>query len=507
MGNTEKHRDTPGDFVGQVSHTFEWLITAFILAFVFRAFIMEAFRIPTGSMADTLMGNHYQVRCTQCGYGYEYGFRPQEYGLPRNTVPQGIVEEDVSRCPSCGYYQRVGGTMPVAKGDRILVLKSIYQFFEPKRWDVVVFKNPQEPSINYIKRLIGKPGETVEIIDGDIYIDGEIARKPPKIQQELWQVVYNDDYTPVRPRNGSFNGNTWKRPFNFDSSAWKQVSGRPNRFELDTEPGQSFDSLTYQTDAGNDFRVAYAYNDIDKYEHHPFCSDIKIDYYFERESPKARIGAAVSKYDTVYLGWYDSVSGEIVIAEKRQGQGIVKLRSKPVSQLPEGPVKFEFATVDHLLLLEVGNEKLRYDHGKSPDALGERNKARQPEVSVIGQGRLSVSHTSIYKDIYYTSRNSYRNDGEGFAVEGNPFTLGEDQFFVLGDNSPNSEDGRWWDGKGIGNNGKMYRAGTVPRDYLVGKALFVYWPNGFKPFEGFRLNIIPDVGKMRFIYGGSEESI
>jgi hypothetical protein len=306
---------------------------------------------------------------------------------------------------------------------------------------------------------------------------------------------------------GSFNGHTWRRPFNFASSAWDQVPGRPNKFKLETEPGQSFDSLRYQTDEGNNFRVAYSYNDVDGYERHPFCSDLKVDYYFQQESRKVRIGAAVEKYDTIYLGWFDSVSGEIIIAEKKQGKGIVKLASKPVSKLPEGLARFEFASVDHLLLLKVGNEKLRYDHGRSPDSLGERNRTHQPEVSIIGQGSVSVSHTAIYKDIYYTSRNSYRNGDAGFATEGNPITLKEDQFFVLGDNSPNSEDGRWWSGKGLGNNGKMYRAGTVPREYLVGKALFVYWPNGFKPFKGFKLNLIPDVGKMRFIYGGSAESL
>ena len=47
------------DRAAEVANTFEWLITAFILAFVFRAFVMEAFRIPTGSMADTLKGGDY----------------------------------------------------------------------------------------------------------------------------------------------------------------------------------------------------------------------------------------------------------------------------------------------------------------------------------------------------------------------------------------------------------------------------------------------------------------
>ncbi|MHC4069372.1 MAG: S26 family signal peptidase, partial [Planctomycetota bacterium] len=84
---------------------------------------------------------------------------------------------------------------------------------------------------------------------------------------------------------------------------------------------------------------------------------------------------------------------------------------------------------------------------------------------------------------------------------------GRDEFFVLGDNSPNSEDGRWWGLKGKGNNGHFYRAGIVPRDYLVGKALFVYWPSGFRVSEKLPLRVIPNVGQMRFIYGGSERDL
>ena len=143
----------------EIADTFEWLITAFILAFVFRVFVMEAFRIPTGSMADTLKGAHFRLRCRKCGYKYEYGFVPRNYRLPEDTVPRGSVPLPRTRCPSCGYYPPSGLTMPVANGDRILVLKCLYQFFEPKRWDVIVFKNPPEPEINYIKRLVGLPGK------------------------------------------------------------------------------------------------------------------------------------------------------------------------------------------------------------------------------------------------------------------------------------------------------------------------------------------------------------
>lgn len=188
---SEKRKDR----VVEVANVFEWLITAFILAFVFRAFVMEAFRIPTGSMADTLKGAHFRLRCGQCGYKYEYGYIPRV----EDTIPAGGANLPPTRCPSCGHYSLAEGVWPVSNGDRILVLKCIYQFLEPKQWDVIVFRNPLSPRVNYIKRLVGRPGETIEIIDGDVYINGQISRKPPNVQDELWMPVYDNDYQPVGP--------------------------------------------------------------------------------------------------------------------------------------------------------------------------------------------------------------------------------------------------------------------------------------------------------------------
>ncbi len=61
-------------------------------------------------------------------------------------MPPGTVQIfQQTRCPSCGFYMPAGEEVPVANGDRILVLKCVYQFVDPKRWDVVVFKNPHQP--------------------------------------------------------------------------------------------------------------------------------------------------------------------------------------------------------------------------------------------------------------------------------------------------------------------------------------------------------------------------
>ena len=105
-------------------------------------------------MVDTLHGAHFRLRCRQCAYQFDYGFLPERYKLRANSVPgvNVVVLPQNPRCPSCGFYLYPDQKMPVIKGDRIFVAKCVYQFTKPKRWDVVVFKNPTEPSINYIKR-------------------------------------------------------------------------------------------------------------------------------------------------------------------------------------------------------------------------------------------------------------------------------------------------------------------------------------------------------------------
>jgi len=490
----------------EIAGTLESLIITFALVLAWRAFVMEAYRIPTGSMAETLMGAHFFLRCSQCGYKYDYGFVPERYGLPQDVIPRGSVREVTSRCPNCGHYQPAGGTMPIANGDRILVLKCIYQFFEPKQWDIVVFKDPRDPAINLIKRLVGRQGETVEIIDGDVYIDGRISRKPPRVQNEMWMPVYDNDYQPARPREGLFNGHPWQLPFkNIANSKWETGKGGAAQFRL-TSPIGEIHTLIYDSSLGNDFRATYAYNDVGGNSYLPYCSDLMMRFYAASSGLDGIIGIGLSKYQTHYKAWVD-YSGQMVIAKVSQGTETV-LDSKTLDTPALGkPVLVKFANVDHQLIFEFGGEKLVYDLGRSPDEAGPRETNVEPQVKIFGCGQLTLSHIGVFRDVHYTSRKFANSGDSGRAIEGNPLTLGKDEFFMLGDNSPNSEDGRWWDHAGRGNNNVSYRKGIVPRDYLVGKALFVYWPGGFKPFAKFPIAAIPNVGRMRFIYGGSDKKL
>ena len=489
---SEKRKDR----AAEVANIFEWLITAFILAFVFRAFVMEAFRIPTGSMADTLKGAHFRLRCGQCGYKYEYGYIPRV----EDTIPAGGANLPPTRCPSCGHYSLAEGVWPVSNGDRILVLKCIYQFLEPKQWDVIVFRNPLSPRVNYIKRLVGRPGETVEIIDGDVYINGQISRKPPNVQDELWMSVYDNDYQPVGPDQRSFNSHKWQQPFNTANSGWVVASPL---FQLDT-PADQVHTMTYDASIGNDFKATYAYDDVRYYNDLPYCSDLMVRFFISSTNSQGRVGIALSKYETTYEAWID-LTGEMTIAKTEKGgkaTDLVRMGPVPISK----SALVKFANVDHQLIFQFGSKKLVYDLGRGPEDAGQIKPDIPPQVKICGSGKLTLSHIAILRDIHYTEVKSIRSGEPGRATQGNPFTLAKDEFFVLGDNSPNSEDSRWWDRRGMANWGLSYRQGIVPRDYLVGKALFVYWPSGFRPFAGSRFAVIPNVGGMRFIYGGSSKS-
>jgi len=199
-----------------VRETIESVVIAFVLAFLFRTFDAEAFVIPTGSMAPTLMGRHKDLVCPKCGYPFQVSASEEvESGgallvNPKTGRLDGSLNQVVQcMCPMCRYTidvgpdNALGESYPSYKGDRILVGKFPYQFNGPERWDVAVFKFPGGAKTNYIKRIVGLPNETIHIEHGDLFVermnnDDEtettIARKPPKKLLAMLQPVYDNRY-------------------------------------------------------------------------------------------------------------------------------------------------------------------------------------------------------------------------------------------------------------------------------------------------------------------------
>lgn len=473
-----------------VVNTVEWLLVALILALVFRAFGVEAFQIPTGSMAETLKGAHYHLRCVRCGYAYDVGGDTSLYNRPQ--------------CSSCGYYQPTAAIGRQQNGDRIFVLKSIYQYTAPKRWDVVVFKNPTDPIINYIKRLIALPGETVQIIDGDVFINGQIQRKPAKVQNELWMPIYENDYQPFSA--ASLAGQTavsdalnrsWQQPFDNEpntDSRWNLNANGPAVFVLDDDPRRDH-WLIYNPANGNNFHSAYAYNSDMLRRAQPVCTDLMMRFYVRPES-NGCVGASLEKQDVHYIGRVDFAG--MLFLERRQGEQTTELARMPFGPTADNRLMyFEFANVDHRLVLRYGRHRLSLDLPVRPVQV--KNNHVQPEVRLMGRGHVQVSHLGLFRDTYYISQGTLR------ANEDDPFELQAGEFFVCGDNSPNSLDARLWsvEGKGITNQ-PTYRMGIVPMEYMMGKAFLVYWSDAYSPMPNM-LPMIPNIDRLKVIYGGSDE--
>ncbi|MCI0360638.1 MAG: S26 family signal peptidase, partial [Planctomycetaceae bacterium] len=184
--------------------TIESIAMAVILALLFRGFVAEAFVIPTGSMAPTLQGRHKDVQCPKCDYWYQTSASAEE-----NETQLTDQHVYTTTCPICRYTQTLD---PLHKpndgsfsGDRIIVGKFCYDLAEPRRWDVIVFKFPGGALQNYIKRLIGLPGEKVWIVGGNIHTCGleepdealKIARKPPHKLDAMLQIVDDTDHIPA----------------------------------------------------------------------------------------------------------------------------------------------------------------------------------------------------------------------------------------------------------------------------------------------------------------------
>ncbi|MDD4889966.1 MAG: signal peptidase I [Phycisphaerae bacterium] len=131
-------------------------------ALILRAKVLESFIVSAGSMHPTIRGPHIQTTCPKCKFQFDAPLAVEWHDLRRAPVV----------CPQCHDLFDAKGRG--ASADRFMV----YKLDKPKRWDIVAFRNPLNQRENYIKRLVGLPGETVEIANGEVVINGRPEPKP-----------------------------------------------------------------------------------------------------------------------------------------------------------------------------------------------------------------------------------------------------------------------------------------------------------------------------------------
>ena len=176
----------PAPAQGMLALMREWfdaLIIAFILAMFIRVFLIELFKIPTGSMTPTLIGGRVSwLDYNQDGKTdlilYQKGQAPL---LFLNNGKRLIAQGRANLSPGSHPY--------VVQSDRILVNKFAYWFHSPRRGDIVVFKVPRRiwkaDKPIYIKRLVGEPGDVLSFsLDGRLIANGHRVDEPPFFQTQ-----------------------------------------------------------------------------------------------------------------------------------------------------------------------------------------------------------------------------------------------------------------------------------------------------------------------------------
>ncbi len=169
-----------------------------VAVLLFRTFAAEGYMISTGSMAPHLLGYHKRVVCPACQHAFAFG-------MAYDTDTGGPAEmpgRTHAVCPNCGQSGIDVTDIPRNHGDQLLVFKPAYALQPPRRWEVAVFRNPFCPTEAYVKRVVGLPGEAVQLIDGDVYADGVLCRKDWSAQKQLRILVHQQGKTTdgVPPR-------------------------------------------------------------------------------------------------------------------------------------------------------------------------------------------------------------------------------------------------------------------------------------------------------------------
>ncbi|MFM7292514.1 MAG: signal peptidase I [Planctomycetia bacterium] len=587
----------PGDVVrnplGYGRETVESIVIAFTLALLFRAFEAEAFVIPTGSMAPTLMGRHKDLVCEECGRDFRVGCSAEEDDQSQslraelsrleaelaalkaneNDAALGLQQREETRrrietlesdrgsiaqlrsrlagklvpaakCPNCGYgtrlVQGVGGRLrydpryPSFSGDRILVNKFAYDFTEPKRWDVVVFKYPEEAKTNYIKRLVGLPGETVSIAGGDIWTSrGDaapaIVRKPADTLRAMLQCVHDSRYVSAQLEKAGWPmcWTDWSPRRRGEAGRWTTAdAGRS--FSVSGRAAEEPATLRYRhfLPAAEDWEAARKGESLAEHAKPSLVDDFQPynaiatrshwvgDLGLEMECATTGQDGGSLAIDLVEAGaahrcTFDLATGEATLSIAGSDLDAAPPRARtPVRGT--GSWQILFANVDDELSLFVDGRRIAFDRPTAwarsiGAAVRDRPTPGPDEPSdlapvgiTVARADVRVSSLRVLRDTYYIGAIDVGNrPGEILEEDRLEFPLAADQFFVLGDNSAASKDSRLW-----------LECHHVDRGLLIGKAVAIFWPHAVPASWSvpvsiggmeLRLPSWPNFGRMRFV--------
>ncbi len=557
-----------------VTETMMSLIMSFVLAMTARGFIIEGFVIPTGSMAPTLMGQHVRWSSPQTGWEYaidangylgRWQLAAQELNKLNGRLSaikdpeqrKTIRNRDLKRALIARWDPMFGLTDPVerstpepiqpipANGDRVIVLKSLYPFSSPERFNVVVFKNPTDPvgpTQNFIKRLVGLPEEQLVVVDGDVFtgpLEGSpeslrVVRKPEFVQRAVWQPVYDSSFVPVElvRWEESSQISWWGAPFMPQAGDWKIGTDRTWRTTSDQPAALSWNHDEWPITDFNMYNVNRLPNaSVPPFSRDPFpISDIRIAGVVEPIDGREFAGTRLVMTTRGLLFEWSVKSGALELRMSRESDGSELSSISTPFDVSRSAFEIDCWQVDQKMWLFI-NGTLELELPFNDWSPEERFQASYPDTTVetyltnptlprpagpqidwyFDGGVEAIRNVRVDRDLFYRptmldsanqrSQNGPFVRGLGFGSDfRTPGRLERGQHLMFGDNSAASRDGRIWgrphplSAQYTGDDAPF----IVPQDMLIGKAFSVYWPAPLS-FPGTDSRWVPNFGKLRFI--------
>ncbi len=396
-----------------------WLVHGFLVPLI----------VASNSMAPAIRGPHRAWQCQECGHVFVCSLE----SLP---APGAAVV-----CPNCGAKNDPAAGVD-RLGDRLFVDRSAFLWRSPRRFETVVFRCPDEARSLCVKRVLGLPGEIIQIQAGDVLVDGVMASKNAAQAQEMAVAVHE-----VPPLDGR-----WQSLSNWQAREGHFIHAgplhQPSAFSGRNKPKKPLDWLVYhhrrRAAASRELEPSAVLDESPSDQNESRQCDPVVDLAVACELQTSgqgdvalRVRSGVDDIDVRI----DLETGEGELSQNGQPSALVNASAEPFSRF----ALLELMVVDHRAVVLL-NHKVLTDYEYEPTATSNPAAAGlltwpADEVAAVGAvgAQVDVRRLAVSRDVYYTS-------GRGGQAK---YRLGPGEYFLLGDNSPHSADSRGWSPSGI----------------------------------------------------------
>ncbi len=432
--------------------------------------LVVSYRIAGGSMAGAILGRHRNVVCADCGY---------TFACDAETLP--VAPRAV--CPNCGYADNDLESLPDMPGDRVLMDRAALALRPPRRWEIVAFRSPRPADAILVKRVVGLPGESIAIRSGDVYVNGRIQRKSLAQQCAAAILVHDANFEPTRepkppPRWRSEGADT----------RWSSSGGHfVHAAGSEKEPIDWLGYHHWQRLMGTAGEVRespitdlYSYNPSQprREEDVHAVADVMLSFRLAEVTGRGLLAVRASDgrepFEARLQFDENPPRYQILHGDRRLPDMVGGIPGRRNSWL------VEVSLIDQQFLLAIDGKTLAVWPF-------ERSQPASPPSSPLAIGMQGLGATiadlRVYRDVYYTEP-----VGRETGPAGNRSScLSAGQYFVLGDNSPISEDSRAWP-----------EGGAVEAKLLVGKPLVAIPSLLLSPWRGWDFQV-PNPVQIRYI--------